>query len=81
MLMLQMTYFYSANCGRSKDYVILNVGPIATFRSDNIIWDFKDLSIREIRELHHNLKSMLQRLLLCNIAPYQSSLKIQLMNA
>lgn len=41
--------FYSANCGRSKDYVILNAGPIATFRSDNIIWDFKDLSIREIR--------------------------------
>jgi hypothetical protein len=40
--------FYSANCGRSKDYVILNAGPIATFRSDNIIWDFKDLSIREI---------------------------------
>jgi len=41
--------FYSANCGRSKDYVILNAGPIATFRSDNIIWDFKDLSIREIQ--------------------------------
>ena len=40
--------FYSADCGRSKDYVILNAGPIATFRSDNIIWDFKDLSIREI---------------------------------
>src|SRR6266704_1710459 len=41
--------FYSANCGRSKDYVILNAGPIATFRSDNIIWDFTDLSIREIQ--------------------------------
>jgi hypothetical protein len=41
--------FYSANCGRSKDYVILNAGPIATFRSDNMIWDFKDLSIREIQ--------------------------------
>jgi hypothetical protein len=41
--------FYSANCGRSKDYVILNAGPIATYRSDNIIWDFKDLSIREIQ--------------------------------
>jgi hypothetical protein len=40
--------FYSANCGRSKDYVILNAGPIATFRSDNVIWDFKNLSIREI---------------------------------
>jgi hypothetical protein len=41
--------FYSANCGRSRDYVILNAGPIATFRSDNMIWDFKDLSIREIQ--------------------------------
>jgi hypothetical protein len=26
-----------------------NAGPIATFRSDNMIWDFKDLSIREIQ--------------------------------
>ncbi|MGA9154152.1 MAG: hypothetical protein WBZ36_26515, partial [Candidatus Nitrosopolaris sp.] len=33
----------------SKDYIILNAGPIATFRSDNMIWDFKDLSIREIQ--------------------------------
>ena len=41
--------FYSANCGRSKDYIITNPGPIATFRSDNMIWDFKDLSIREIQ--------------------------------
>jgi hypothetical protein len=41
--------FYSANCGRSKDYIVTNPGPIATFRSDNMIWDFKDLSIREIQ--------------------------------
>jgi len=41
--------FYSANCGRSKDFVILNAGPVATFRSDNVIWDFKDLSVREIK--------------------------------
>ena len=41
--------FYSANCGRSKDYIATNAGPIATFRSDNMIWDFKDLSIREIQ--------------------------------
>ena len=40
--------FYSANCGRAKDYIISNGGPIVTFRSDNIIWDFKDLSVREI---------------------------------
>jgi hypothetical protein len=45
----QNDVFYSANCGRSRDYVILNAGPIATFRSDNMIWDFKDLSIREIQ--------------------------------
>jgi len=52
--------FYSANCGRSKDYIILNAGPIATFRSDNMIWDFKDLSIREIQapseDMSNNLK-------------------------
>jgi len=41
--------FYSANCGRSKDYIVTNPGPIATFRSDNMIWNFKDLSIREIQ--------------------------------
>ena len=40
--------FNSANCGKSKDYVITNSGPIATFRSDNVAFDFKDLSIREI---------------------------------
>jgi hypothetical protein len=40
--------FYSADCGRPKDYIITNGGPIVTFRSDNTIWDFKNLSIREI---------------------------------
>jgi hypothetical protein len=40
--------FFSAVCHRDKDYVITNGGPIATFRSDNLIWEFKDLSIREI---------------------------------
>jgi hypothetical protein len=40
--------FYSANCNRPKDYVITNSGPIATFRADNIAFDFKNLSIREI---------------------------------
>ncbi len=40
--------FNSANCGKSKDYIITNSGPIATFRSDNIAFDFKNLSIREI---------------------------------
>jgi hypothetical protein len=41
--------FYSANCGKTKDYIITNGGKIATFRSDNMIWDFKNLSVREIR--------------------------------
>ena len=41
--------FYSANCGKTKDYVITNSGPIVTFRSDNMIWDFIDLSVREIQ--------------------------------
>jgi hypothetical protein len=40
--------FYSANCDRPKDYIITNGGPIVTFRSDNTIWDFKNLSVREI---------------------------------
>ena len=41
--------FYSANCGRVKDYIITNSGPIVTFRSDNMVWDFVDLSVREIQ--------------------------------
>jgi hypothetical protein len=40
--------FYSAGCGRPKDYIITNSGPIVTFRSDNVKWDFTDLSVREI---------------------------------
>ena len=41
--------FYSAGCNRSKDYIITNGGPIVTFRSDNIVWKFRDLSVREIQ--------------------------------
>lgn len=40
--------FYSTDCGREKDYIITNSGPVATFRADNLIFDFKNLSIREI---------------------------------
>jgi hypothetical protein len=43
--------FYSADCGRPKDYVITNAGPLVTFRSDNMLWDFADLSVREIQPL------------------------------
>jgi hypothetical protein len=41
--------FYSTGCGKPKDYIITNSGPVATFRSDNMIWDFANLSIREIQ--------------------------------
>jgi hypothetical protein len=40
--------FSSADCNKPKDYIITNSGPIATFRSDNIVWQFKELSVREI---------------------------------
>ncbi len=41
--------FNSANCNKAKDYIITNSGPIASFRADNIAFDFKNLSIREIQ--------------------------------
>ncbi len=41
--------FYSVPCGKAKDSIITNAGSIATFRSDNMVWDFADLSIREIQ--------------------------------
>jgi hypothetical protein len=44
--------FYSADCARPKDYVITNSGPLVTFRSDNMVWDFADLSVREIKPPH-----------------------------
>jgi hypothetical protein len=40
--------FYSTNCNKPKDYVITNSGPYVTFRSDNMDWEFADLSVREI---------------------------------
>jgi len=40
--------FFDAECSKDKDFIITNSGSIATFRSDNLIWDFKNLSIREI---------------------------------
>jgi hypothetical protein len=41
--------FYSADCGKQKDYVLANPGRYVTFRSDNIVWNFKNLSVREIQ--------------------------------
>lgn len=46
--------FYSIDCGRTKDHIITNEGPIATFRADNLIFDFKNLSIREILPIPTN---------------------------
>lgn len=40
--------FHNVDCGKPRNYVITDSGPIATFRSDNIVWDFKSLSVREI---------------------------------
>jgi hypothetical protein len=40
--------FDDVNCEKPRNYIITNSGPIATFRSDYIIWDLKNLSIREI---------------------------------
>ncbi|HEY7226816.1 MAG TPA: hypothetical protein VH481_01680 [Nitrososphaeraceae archaeon] len=40
--------FFAAGCYKDKDSIITNSGSTATFRSDNLIWDFKNLSIREI---------------------------------
>jgi hypothetical protein len=41
--------FDNAGCNKPKDYIITNGGPIVTFRSDNIVWEFRDLSVREIQ--------------------------------
>lgn len=42
------SYFFAPGCYIDKDSIITNSGSTATFRSDNLIWDFKNLSIREI---------------------------------
>lgn len=42
------SHFFNGECSKDKDFVVTTPGPIATFRSDNLIWDFKNLSIREI---------------------------------
>jgi hypothetical protein len=41
--------FYGANCGKAKDHIITNGGALAIFRSDNMTWNFRDLSVREIQ--------------------------------
>jgi len=41
--------FNSAKCNKPKNYIINEGGPEVTFRSDNLVWIFKNLSVREIR--------------------------------
>jgi hypothetical protein len=43
------TEFFSAGCGRARDYVIIDGGPNIIFRTDNLLLDFKNLSVREIQ--------------------------------
>jgi hypothetical protein len=43
------SHFFDADCSKDKDFIITNSGSTATFRSDNLIWDFKNLSVREIQ--------------------------------
>ena len=43
------SHFFDADCSKDKDFIITNSGSTATFRSDNLIWDFRNLSIREIQ--------------------------------
>ena len=43
------TKFFEAGCDKVKDHVITNGGPFIIFRTDNLILDFKNLSIREIQ--------------------------------
>ena len=43
--------FFDVDCGKPRNYVVTNSGPIVGFRSDFIIWEFSDLSIREIDAL------------------------------
>ena len=41
--------FYSKNCSKYKNHILAESGPIITYRSDNMIWNFKNLSVREIQ--------------------------------
>lgn len=41
--------FFSVDCGKTKDHIITRGGPMAIFRSDNMTWNFRDLSVREIQ--------------------------------
>lgn len=40
--------FHDVDCGRPRNYVVTNSGPLVGFRTDYLIWEFKNLSVREI---------------------------------
>lgn len=40
--------FGKVDCDRPRDHVLTEAGPVVAFRSDDIVWDFKNLSVREI---------------------------------
>ena len=41
-------FFIAQIAGGLKIHIVLNSGPIVTFRADNAVLNFKDFSIREI---------------------------------
>lgn len=63
--------FFSAGCDIFKDHICANAGPLIIFRTDNLVLDFKQLSIREIQPpypFQHNLTTVL------NLTNHKSSL-------
>jgi hypothetical protein len=40
--------FFGADCGKARDHIIVEGGPFVIFRTDNLILDFRNLSVREI---------------------------------
>jgi hypothetical protein len=40
--------FGKVDCDRARDQVLTEAGQVVAFRSDDIVWDFKDLSVKEI---------------------------------
>jgi len=48
------TRFFSANCRRSKDHIVSNSDLIVAFSVDNVVSNFKNLSIRKIEPLVKN---------------------------
>ena len=41
--------FFSAGCGKARDHILTDARPNVIFRTDNLVLDFKNLSVREIQ--------------------------------